>query len=593
MIIATAGHVDHGKSTLVRRLTGTDPDRWAEERSRGLTIDLGFAWTELASGRTAAFVDVPGHRRFVANALSGCATVDGVVLAVSAREGWMAQTEEHVAILGLLGAPTGIVALTFCDDVGPDQRRRVEDALRVHLAGTFLDGAAVVAMSADGGGDERLLLALDAAIVTCPTAEDRGRPRLWVDRSFLLDGVGRVVTGSLTGGCLTVGDRLRATDGTRFTEVRVRSVHEDGRPVDRARPGTRVALGVRADGSTPERGQAVVRPEQWASGRLLHVAMQPARGGDLPPARGSYLVHLGTWSSPARLSYPANAAGFARLHLDRRSGPFAPGDRFVLRDAGRNRTVAGGAVVAVDPAASRYPAEALAGRAAAVAAPAPLRARRLAAALLAERGGIAPAAAVLAATGERQPVGTRVIGGSVVAVPALRRSRVELEAQLTAEGTISAVGDGLGRLAADSLVERGVALARDGAFHHRAADLDAAWQAAVDALDAATDAGRLPCLFTREQAAGVGVAPRDLGRLVEQGRVVDVPPFAVTRSVFLRLAAVVRARLAEGPATTAELKTALGLTRKHAIPLLEGLDAQGMTRRIGTLRHQAEAGPDA
>lgn len=584
MIIATAGHVDHGKSTLVRRLTGTDPDRWAVERDRGLTIDLGFAWTELVSGRTAAFVDVPGHRRFVANALAGCGTVDGVVLAVSAREGWMAQTEEHVAILELLGAPTGVVALTFCDAVGLDDRRRAEDSVRRHLAGTFLGGASVVTTSGDGGSDERLLLALDAAVATCPTEDDRARPRLWVDRSFLLDGVGQVVTGSLSGGGIAVGDRLRATDGTRSTEVRVRSIRANGRPVDQARPGTRVALAVRADGTAPERGQAVVRAEQWATGQLLHVTLQPVRGSELPRARGSYTVHLGTWSAPTRLSHPPTAIGFSRLHLDTPAGPFSPGDRFVLRDAGRDRTVAGGAVLAVDPTGARHTAQALAGRAAAIAVPGPPRARRLAAALLSERDGLAPALAILAATGERRPVGTREIDGSVVSVPALRRARSAIEMRLATEGTIRVSDDGLDRHAADSLVGRGMALARDGAVHHRTTDLDAVWRAAVAALDIAIQEGRLPPLYTREEAATVGVTARDLRRLVEQGRVVDIPPFLATRATFASLATLVRERLAAGAATAAELKNALGLTRRQAIPLLEALDAHGVTRRVGPQR---------
>ncbi|MCB9374206.1 MAG: 50S ribosome-binding GTPase, partial [Microthrixaceae bacterium] len=262
MIVATAGHVDHGKSTIVRRLTGTDPDRWAEERERGLTLDLGFAWTLLPSGRTVAFVDVPGHRRYVANALAGTAAVDGVLLAVSAREGWRAQTEEHVAMLELGGAPTGVVALTFADAVDGPTLRNARAAVAARLEGTFLEGAEIVPTRADGRRDGALRRALDDAVAACPTALDTGRPRLWIDRSFLLDGVGRVVTGTLTGGSVAVGDHVDAVEGAGATPLRIRSARRNGRPVERATPGGRVALAVRAGGPAPRRGAAVVRRAQ-------------------------------------------------------------------------------------------------------------------------------------------------------------------------------------------------------------------------------------------------------------------------------------------------------------------------------------------
>ncbi len=594
MIIATAGHVDHGKSSLVRRLTGTDPDRWAEERERGLTIDLGFAWTDLPSGRTAAFVDVPGHRRFVANALSGCGAVDGVLLAISAREGWRPQTEEHVAMLDLLGAPTGVVALTFTDTVDASAAADAARAVAERLAGTFLAGAPILATGADGRGDEALRQAIDEVVTTCPTARDDDRPRLWIDRSFLLDGVGRVVTGTLSGGAVATGGRLAATDGRTSTLLRIRSLRRNGEPVERATPGARVALAVRADGAAPQRGQAVVRAEQWQAGRVLHVTLTPARGHEPPRPRGSFLLHLGTWSAAVRLSYPRDATGegvpaLARLHLDTPLAPVAPGDRFVLRDAGRAATVAGGLVLAVDAAIRRRPPAALRRRAESLAGPPPARTRCLAAAILAEGDGTATAADLRAETGTALPVGTRPRGDRRTALPALRRARAALEHQLAADGAVPLASTTVVEAhAAADLVDRGLAVERDGVLHAVGRDPAQRWRDLAARLDAAVVDGSLPRLFTTEDASLVGATPRELRRLDDEGLVVAIPPFLVTTGTYRALAAAVRNRLAAGPATAAELKDAVGLTRRHAIPLLEALDRDGLSRRVGDLRIGAD-----
>lgn len=591
MLVATAGHVDHGKSTLVRRLTGTDPDRWAEERERGLTIDLGFAWAGLPSGRVAALVDVPGHRRFVANALAGCGAVDGVMLAVSAREGWMPQTEEHVAMLGLLGAPGGVVALTFADRVDPATLARARDEVAERLAGSFLDGAAIVATGPDGAGDAALLQALDEAVARCPTESDHDRPRLWIDRSFLLDGVGRVVTGALTGGSVRVGDRLTATDGTTSVGLRVRSARRDGHPVEVARPGARVALAVRADG-VPERGQAVVRTAQWQCGLVLHVALATARGQALPSGRGDHHAFTGTWSGPVRLGWPRGGdRRYVRLHLTARGGPFAPGDRLVLRDVGRGATVAGGTVLAVEEKGARPSIEALARREAALRAPARSRAAALAAALLAEHEGRVAAVDVFGVTGRAQPTATRVVGRDCVSVPALRRARRDLLVRL-GEGPVSPEA-GLERAAGAQLVRAGVAVDRDGALHPPGRDPRQHWHEAVAALDAAVADGRLEALFTPEAARAAGAGGADLRRLVSEGLVVAVGPFLATRAAHDALVVAVRARLASGPATAAELKTATGLTRRHAIPLLEALDREGVTVRDGDRRTAGPRRPPA
>ncbi len=614
MIIATAGHVDHGKSTLVQRLTGTDPDRWAEEHRRGLTIDLGFAWTMLPSGRTVGFVDVPGHRRFVANTVAGCGALDGVLLAVSAREGWKPQTEEHVGLLHLLGAPLGVVALTFADLVDAATLDHKCGEVAERLTGTFLEGAPVVPTSADDPASiQRLRATLDTVVTATPTENDCGRPRLWIDRSFLLDGVGRVVTGTLTGGRLAPGERLTATDGTRAAGVRVRSVHTYGVPAAEARPGSRVALGLRVDGDPPARGAAVVHERQWAIGRHLHVSLHPVRGATPPRARGDYTAFVGTWSAPARLSYattPALGDGWdgtgpvpgpgavrlARLHLGRDGGPFAIGDRVLLRDAGRGTTVAGGTVLAVDPTVVRRPADALAARLAATEAPPSRRPARIAAAMLAEAGGVAAADLVETHTGRARPTGTRRFGDRVVAISDLRAARGTLARHLAALGRLDLTDDGIERLAARSLVERRLAVERDGSLHDPAAtvhDLDAE---ASDHVRGAVQDGRVGRLFTsREAQTATGLTGRDLRRLVDSGALSVVGDYLVTSDDLRDLVACVGSRLAEGPATAGELRDAVGLTRKHAIPLLEALDRLGVTRRIGDRRtlagHRSPAHP--
>jgi selenocysteine-specific elongation factor len=208
-VVGTAGHVDHGKSTLVQALTGMDPDRLAEEKERGLTIDLGFAWTTLPSGRALAFVDVPGHVRFIKNMLAGVGAVDACVFVVAATEGWKPQSEEHLRIVELLGVRSGLVALTKVALVDDDTRQLAALDVAERVAGTFLEGAPVIEVDAPAGiGVDELRAALDDLLAITPTAADRGRPRLWVDRVFAAKGSGTVVTGTLTGGTISVGDEL-------------------------------------------------------------------------------------------------------------------------------------------------------------------------------------------------------------------------------------------------------------------------------------------------------------------------------------------------------------------------------------------------
>ncbi|MGC1209866.1 MAG: GTP-binding protein, partial [Micromonospora sp.] len=240
-VVATAGHVDHGKSTLVRALTGMEPDRWAEERRRGMTIDLGFAWTTLPSGGTIAFVDVPGHERFVPNMLAGVGPVPAALIVVAADEGWMPQSAEHLAALDALGVSYGLLAVTRADLADPGPALALA---REEIAGTSLGEVDAVAVSgATGAGLPDLRAALDRLVARLPDPLADAPVRLWVDRSFTIRGSGTVVTGTLGGGRLRVGDQLElAATGE---PVRVRGLHSLGTTRDRVDAVARVAVNLR------------------------------------------------------------------------------------------------------------------------------------------------------------------------------------------------------------------------------------------------------------------------------------------------------------------------------------------------------------
>ena len=350
-VIGTAGHVDHGKSALVQGLTGTDPDRLAEEKARGMTIDLGFAWTTLPSGREVGFVDVPGHERFVHNMLAGVGGIGCALFVVDASEGWRPQSAEHLAILDLLGVPAGVVALTKVDLVDVATRERVAAEVGERLLGTTLAGAELVATAAPSGvGVAALAAALDAALDRLPDPPDRGRPRLPVDRVFTMRGSGTVVTGTLSGGSLQAQGEAELLPGGR--RVRVRGLQGHGRPLTEATPARRVAVnlaGVAID--EVARGDVLVLPGQWAATGVADVRLRCLASAPGPlRSRGAYLVYAGTAESSVRLQ-PLDAAevrpggdALVRLHLERPLvlDVFEP---LVLRDSGRDETVGGGVVL--------------------------------------------------------------------------------------------------------------------------------------------------------------------------------------------------------------------------------------------------------
>ena len=354
-VVATAGHVDHGKSTLVLRLTGTDPDRWDEEKARGLTIDLGFAAMELPSGRSLSFIDVPGHIRFLRNMLAGVGAVDACVFVVAATEGWKPQSEEHLRILSLLGVERGIVALTKIDQVDDDLHALAELDVEEHVEGTFLQGAPMIGVSAiDGTGIDDLRHELDRLVDAVRPRDADSTPRLWVDRSFAPSGAGTVVTGTLVGGTLSVGDEVSAVPGGH--ELRIRSLQTHHRQTERVTAGNRVAVNVTgAAHHDLGRGHVLVRPDDWHHTAVLDAELTVLASLDHPVSRrGAYAAYIGSGEFPARVrvlgpgEIGPGDTGAVRLYLDR-TIPAVPGDRYILRESGRDETVGGGEILDVDP----------------------------------------------------------------------------------------------------------------------------------------------------------------------------------------------------------------------------------------------------
>ncbi len=554
--------MDHGKSTLVRSLTGTDPDRLAEEKARGLTIDLGFAFCTLPSGRQVSFVDVPGHIRFVKNMLAGVGAVDAVLFVVAAPEGWKPQSAEHLAILELLGISHGTVALSQISLVDEELAELARLDIAEHVAGTFLDQAPVIATdAADGTGLDDLRSALDSMCAATPTAADRHRPRLWIDRSFAAVGAGRVVTGTLAGGSIAAGDELRTAPGGQ--PARVRSIQTQGATAERIGPGHRVALnlaGVNAE--ELGRGVALVRAGQWHHTRTIDVELTVLGSlGSEVTRRGAYAMYLGSGEWPVRLRVLGperigpGETGHVRLHLPV-ALPLVLGDRFVLRDFGRGQTVGGGTVLDPDPQLR-----------ASLAKP-DARPERM----VAERGWM-EATQLERLTGERV---APVLGPWVAAPEVVAGLFDDLRARVERAGPLGldlAALDDVGRCAIDHLdgivVEAGRA--------RRAGTADVLADHPVIAELSATP-------FS--PPAPSNVSQRELQALATRGDLVHADGVWYAASAVEAAAECVARLLDDQPdgVTVAQIREALGTTRKYALPLVGYLDRTGVTRRRGDLR---------
>lgn len=353
-VVATAGHVDHGKSALIEALTGTDPDRFAEEKRRGLTIDLGFAHTTLPSGQAVSFVDVPGHSRFLGNMLAGVGGADVCLFVVDATEGWRAQSEEHLRIVELLGIDRGVVAVTKRDLVDDDGLALALDDVDERLAGSSLASAPTVAVSArTGAGLDRLLAELDRLVSPSPPTGP-GRSRLWVDRSFTMAGSGTVVTGVTEGAGFTADDAVAVEPhGVPST---IRAIHVRGMAVPAVGSRERAALNLRGiSADTVRRGDVVVTPGDWWTTSRFDARLTVLAAIDHDVGRrGAYLAHIGSGEHRAELqvvgarSLAPGSTGIVRLRIAAEL-PLLPGDRFILRESGRRETVGGGEILDIDP----------------------------------------------------------------------------------------------------------------------------------------------------------------------------------------------------------------------------------------------------
>jgi selenocysteine-specific elongation factor len=357
LIIATAGHIDHGKTVLVKALTGEDTDRLPEEKARGMSIDLGFAYVPLGDDEIIGFVDVPGHERFVRNMVAGVTGIDHALLVVAADDGPMPQTREHLAILDLLGVPGGAIALTKIDRVEPGRVTEITAAIANLVRGTFLEGVPVFPVSAPRNeGVEALNAHLAEVAAQLRVRRAAGGFRLAVDRSFVLRGAGVVVTGTVFSGQVTVDDSL--TISPSGLTVRVRSIHAQNREARTGGVGERLALNISGPGVSRERvgrGDWLVSDKLHASADRLDVRLRLLPGEPSPLRHGAAVhVHLGAADVTGRIALLTNrqlapgGAGFAQLVLD---DPVAclGGDRFILRDRSAQRTIAGGVIL--DPQA--------------------------------------------------------------------------------------------------------------------------------------------------------------------------------------------------------------------------------------------------
>jgi selenocysteine-specific elongation factor len=562
-VIATAGHVDHGKSSLVLALTGTDPDRWAEEKRRGMTIDLGFAHTQLPSGETASFIDVPGHIRFLRNMLAGVGAIDGCILVVDAKEGWMPQTEEHFQILKLLGLRHGVIALTKVDLVDAKVESDRRNEIRTKLRESFLSGAPIVSVSVvSSKGLDEIRNALDVLIVESKRTNqtrNRNRPRLWVDRSFSSRGAGTVVTGTLIDGSLDSDAELTIVRTRQ--RVRVREIQQHEKSTTQLAPGHRCALNlVGVNHAEIFRGDALIIADQWLPSTMFDASLTivPSLQHRVT-RRGSYSVYIGSGEFAAKIrligtrELQANENGFVRIALQTPI-PILPGDRYILRESGRQETIGGGEVLDIAPT---------------------LRASKA-----------KPNRSVERVISERQWVTAK-----------------ELEL-LTGEVCQPMVGDWLttAKLLDTTRKELALKLAKtsDGLEISR---LKPHEQAVLVTLpDVVIEMGRArikgASSITEHPYVGLfakaGVTPPDtktldrniVRQIVQRGLFVDIDGVVFHISALETARLNVQKILQQHPNgfTVSQFRENLGITRKHAVPLLEALDRRAITKRNGDLR---------
>jgi len=350
-VIGTAGHIDHGKSALVQKMTGIDPDRLPEEKARGMTIDLGFAWAELPSGKSIGIVDVPGHERFVKNMVAGVGGIDAVILVIAADDGWMPQTEEHFHIIELLEVKTGIVALTKKDLVDEEMIELQVDDIRDHLKGSFLENSPIVPVSGlTGDGLPDIMNSLDSVLTENIKRSDINAARLFIDRRFTIQGMGTVVTGTLQEGHLSLDQNIEIQPTGLTTRIRNLQTHKEN--IKQAEPGSRVAVNlVGIEKLEISRGDAICKADTVvpadklaAQVSLLERSRFPLKNGfELSFMLGTADVYGRVYLVEKELLKPGEKS-YARIHL-KSSVPAKIGDRFILRRISPQDTIGGGVVL--------------------------------------------------------------------------------------------------------------------------------------------------------------------------------------------------------------------------------------------------------
>ena len=584
-VVATAGHVDHGKSALVRALTGMEPDRLAEETRRGMTLDLGFAWTDV-DGEAVAFVDVPGHERFVTTMLAGVGPVPAVLFVVAADEGWMPQSAEHLDALAALGVRHGLLVVTRSDLHDPvDALAEATAELTTSTVGAL---PAVAVSSVTGAGLDELRVALAALVRGLPPSDPGADVRLWVDRAFTVRGAGTVVTGTVPAGTVRVGDTLVLAGGDGEREVVVRGLQSRGVAVDSATGVARVALNLRGvPVAGISRGDALLAPRAWRPTAELDVRLDPV--AQLP---AELTLHAGAAAVTARVR--PLGADVVRLRLHRPL-PLRIGDRAVLRDPGRRQVLAGAVVLDPAPpalrrrgAATRRAAE-LTGATGEPDAAAELARRGTVQASDLVRMGV-PADHVRAVEALR--VGDwlvdpgrvpELIDAVRVAVAAHART-APLESGLPLDAARRAAGLPDVEIVTALLEHTGDLQAAGGRITAGAPALPAALAAALEVLRA--DLGRDP--FAAPDAARLaelGLGQRELAALARVGAVLRIAD-GVVLLPGAEEQAVERLRTLDGVFSVSAARQVLGTNRRVAVPLLELLGRSGRTRRTPDGLHE-------
>ncbi|HKC20459.1 MAG TPA: selenocysteine-specific translation elongation factor [Candidatus Dormibacteraeota bacterium] len=595
-VVGTAGHIDHGKSTLITALTGIDPDRLAEEKRRGMTIDLGFAHLTLPSGREIGIVDVPGHARFMRNMLAGAHGLDAVMLVVAADEGVMPQTREHLDVIELLEVRRGIVVLTKIDLVDAEWLELVKEEVR-----KVVDGWPVAPISAlTGEGLDALVALLDSILADAPARDDLGRARLPIDRVFTMSGFGTVVTGTLVDGTICAGDEMAIMPSGRT--VRVRGLQRHNEKVETVGPGNRVAVNLSGvEKLELARGDVLTTPQSLQPTRRVDAKVRVVASAGLPLRHGTQLLlHTGTVEVAARLivlegeSIAPRTEGWVQLYLERPIA-IAAKDRFVLRIASPAQTVAGGTFIDVAP--RKHPRHDSAVRES--------LARRAAGNVLQEElrkypRGVTVAGllkATVAADADVSSLRARRLGDWIFSDDAWLTVTTRAEHELQAYHSTFPLRPGMAReelrsrigvsAAAFPAVVKG--LVEDGRVVERNGSLAApGHEVALDdgGLVRLLDESPLAPPSLAEAIQKTGVTIEVVRALARRGDIVRVSDdIAFSKSGYEAALALVKEIIArEGSVTVAQLRDRMAASRRPVLALLEHLDAQHVTRRVGDSR---------